>query len=85
MRDCQWQLPASGHSNPRTTQEAPVFSLFANGTLRAWIMLNKDPHGPCSKPTFTSAEDALGRIVKGACLTKSGNVRSSKNGVESIS
>jgi len=31
MRDCQWQLPAFGHSNPRTVQKAPVFSLFANG------------------------------------------------------
>jgi hypothetical protein len=35
MRDCHWQLPAFGHSNPCTAQEAPVFSLFANGTLRA--------------------------------------------------
>lgn len=35
VTDCQWQLPASGHSNPRTVQKAPVFSLFANGTLRA--------------------------------------------------
>jgi hypothetical protein len=35
MRDCQRQLPASGHSNPRAVQKAPVFSLFANGTLRA--------------------------------------------------
>ena len=33
--DCQWQVPASGHSNPHTVQQAPVFSLFANGTLRA--------------------------------------------------
>jgi hypothetical protein len=33
--DCQWQLPAFGHSNPRTVQEALVFSLRANGTLRA--------------------------------------------------
>ena len=36
MRDCQWQLPAFGHSSPRTVQKAPVFSLFANGTLRAY-------------------------------------------------
>ncbi len=35
MRDCPWQLPAFGHSNPRTVQEAPVFSYFANGTLLA--------------------------------------------------
>ena len=35
MRDCQWQLPAFGHSNPRRVQETPVFPLFANGTLLA--------------------------------------------------
>jgi len=35
VRDCQWQLPASGHWNPRTVQKARAFSLFANGTLRA--------------------------------------------------
>ena len=35
MRDCQWQLPAFGHSNPRTVQEASVFSFFANGPLLA--------------------------------------------------
>jgi hypothetical protein len=35
MKDCPWQLPAFGHSNPGTAQKAPVFSLFANGTLRA--------------------------------------------------
>ena len=32
---CQSPLPAFGQSNPRTVQEAPVFSLFANGTLLA--------------------------------------------------
>ncbi len=76
-------LPAFGHSNPRTVQEALVFSLFANGTLLAYVLLSKDPHGLSSKPTFTSGEGALGRIA--ICLTQSGKVRSLKNDVESTS
>ena len=35
MWGCQWQLPAFGHSNARTVQEALIFSLFANGALFA--------------------------------------------------
>lgn len=35
MRDRQWQLPAFGHPTPRAVQEAAIFSLLANGILRA--------------------------------------------------
>ena len=43
VRDCHWQLPVFGHSNPRTVQKAPVFSFFANGTLLAYALMSKDP------------------------------------------
>ena len=62
MRGCQWQLPAFGHSNPRTVQKAPVFSLFANGPLRAYMLLSEDP--------FTNGEGAVERTARGACLTQ---------------
>lgn len=43
MRDCQWQLPAFGHSNPRTVQEAPCFLV-----AREW-------HPACVKTTEAKA------------------------------
>jgi hypothetical protein len=43
------------------------------------------PARPMLQTDLYQWRGCFGRIVKGACLTQSGNVRSPKNGVESIS
>src|SRR4029077_1161772 len=41
----------AGTRIPAQVQEAPLFSLFANGTPLAVNTTEHDPHGLCSKPT----------------------------------
>ena len=64
---------------------SPCFLVVREWHPACVTLLSKDRQGLYSKPTFTSDEGAFARIAKGACLTQSGNVRSTKNDVESTS